>query len=126
MSSVTVRGVSTPTSAVVAYAICGYTFWTGTQLSSATTPLAPTGSTLLNVDPAFNGGRVYGAGISANRSGLFVDGLGMGWIDGQLSWATGRMSWLPGLGGVKSAARTASASGDEMTVHATAIGSWYN
>jgi hypothetical protein len=127
MSSVTVKGVATPTSAVIAYAICGHTsFSGGTELSSATTRIAPQGQTMLSVAPAFNGGRIFGVGISANRSGLFVDGLGMGWVPGE-SWATGRMSWLPGAGGLKTAARAGSASGDhEMTVWGDAIGSWYD
>ena len=124
MSSVAVRGVAPPKSAVIAYAICGYIFQSGTELSSATTPLAPQGQTSLSVDPAFNGGRIFGAGVSANRPGLFVDGLGMVWETGE-SWATSRMSWLPGTAGVQSAmARTAS--DDEMTVYAEAIGSWYD
>jgi hypothetical protein len=126
MSSVLVQGVATPTSAVIAYAICGHSSFSGdTALSSDTTPIASQGQTSLSVAPAFNGGRIFGAGIWANRPGLFVDGLGMGWATGE-SWATGRMSWLPGFASLK-ASRTASDSGDdEMTVWADAIGSWYD
>ncbi|WP_203910654.1 hypothetical protein [Rhizocola hellebori] len=126
-TSVLVRGVSAPGAAVIAYGICGYDFFSGTEVTSAATAVVPRGQTYLKVDPAFHGGRVFGAGISANRSGLFVDGLGMG-IDFSLpeaGWASGRMSWLPGSGGSKApAARTAT--GDEVTVYALTIGSWYD
>jgi hypothetical protein len=126
MSSVTVRGVATLTSPMIAYAICGHTsFVGGTGLGSGSTALAPQGQTTLAVDPPFYGGRIYGAGVSASRAGLFVDGLGMEWVSGY-SAGVGRMSWLPSTAPIKSAARAATASGDEMTVYATAIGSWYD
>ena len=59
----TVRGVAAPGAAVIAYGICGYRPSDGALRTSATIPLRPNAPTALKVDPAFHGGRVFGATV---------------------------------------------------------------